>query len=104
PLGLPVPTLKIASNTPLARRKPTWIDFDSGVLVGGAIGDDGSARGGDGGGNGGGGSGAADAPSPDEVADRLFDLCLDVASGRRRARNEINGNREIAIWKDGVTL
>lgn len=85
PLGLPIPTVKIASNTPLAARKPSWIDFDAGVLVGDA----------DGGGAG---------ESPDAVADRLFDFCLDVASGVREARNEINGNREIAIWKDGVTL
>lgn len=80
PLGLPIPTVKIASNSALAQRKPSWIDFDAGVLA-----EDGG-------------------PPPDEVADRLFDLCLDVASGAKLARNEINGNREIAIWKDGVTL
>ena len=94
PLGLPIPTVKIASNTPLSRRKPSWIDFDAGVLVGGGAGD--GRAGGDGGG---------DPPeSPDAVADRLFDYCLDVASGTERTRNEVNGNREIAIWKDGVTL
>ena len=30
-------------------------------------------------------------------------LIVDVASGRA-ARNEVNDEREIAIWKDGVTL
>jgi altronate hydrolase len=79
PLGLPIPTLKIASNTSLFERKPSWIDFNAGVLA----------------------EGDAD---PDIVADQLFDLCLDVASGKKQARNEINQNREIAIWKDGVTL
>jgi altronate hydrolase len=79
PLGLPVPTIKIASNTALAERKPRWIDFNAGVLADGTR-------------------------TPDEAADDLFDLCLDIASGVKQTRNEINGNREIAIWKDGVTL
>jgi altronate hydrolase len=79
PMGFPIPTLKIASNSDLAGRKPGWIDFDAGRLL-------------------------ADDADPDAMADELFDLVLDVASGRRQARNEINGNREIAIWKDGVTL
>ncbi len=79
PMGFPVPTLKIASNSELAARKPGWIDFDAGQLL-------------------------ADDADPDVAADALFDLVLDVASGRRLARNEVNGNREIAIWKDGVTL
>jgi altronate hydrolase len=34
----------------------------------------------------------------------LWQLVLDVASGRKQAKNEANGFREIAIWKDGVTL
>ena len=79
PMGFPVPTVKIASNTDLATRKPGWIDFDAGRLL-------------------------ADDAEAGAVADELFDLVLDVASGRRRTRNEVNGNREIAIWKDGVTL
>lgn len=29
PLGAPVPTLKISTNSQLARRKSHWIDFDS---------------------------------------------------------------------------
>jgi altronate hydrolase len=37
PLGFPAPTLKIASNSALAARKPGWIDFDAGR---GAIGPD----------------------------------------------------------------
>jgi altronate hydrolase len=77
PLGFPVPTLKIASNSQLASRKPGWIDFDAGVLLSGA--------------------------NLDSVANRLFDLVLATASGRP-ARNEINDEREIAIWKQGVTL
>jgi altronate hydrolase len=77
PLGFPVPTLKIASNSALAERKPRWIDFDAGELLSGA--------------------------APRELEERLLELVLETASGRR-ARNESNDEREIAIWKDGVTL
>lgn len=77
PLGGPVPTLKIASNSDLAARKPGWIDFDAGRVIGGLP------------------LGAA--------ADELLDLVLAIASGAR-ARNETNGFHEIAIFKDGVTL
>jgi altronate hydrolase len=73
PLGAPVPTIKIASNTALAVRKPAWIDFD---------GQAGSAGCGD---------------------EELFKLLLDTASGKQ-TKNEKNGYREIAIWKNGATL
>jgi altronate hydrolase len=79
PLGFPVPTLKISSNTEIAEKKPHWIDFNAGEFL------DGTA-------------------SLDSLADRLFELILDVASGRKQSRNEENGYREIAIWKEGVTL
>jgi altronate hydrolase len=79
PLGFPVPTIKISSNSEIAARKPHWIDFNAGVLI------DGTA-------------------ALREVADDLFAYVLDVASGRRRTNNEHHGYREIAIWKDGVTL
>ena len=78
PLGAPVPTLKIASNSSLAERKPAWIDFDAGRLLTGV--------------------------KMDELAVELRALVLRVASGEAQARNEVNGYREIAIWKDGVTL
>ena len=79
PLGFPVPTLKIASNSELAAKKPHWIDFDAGRLLS---------------------AGATFA----EQSEQLFALILDVASGRVLASNERNDNREIAIWKAGVTL
>lgn len=79
PLGVPVPTLKIASNHSLAERKPGWIDFDAGQLLDPSV-------------------------DPDRVTDDLMNLILDVASGRKLARNEVNGFREITIWKQGVTL
>ncbi|HKO15065.1 MAG TPA: altronate dehydratase family protein [Gemmatimonadaceae bacterium] len=79
PLGFPVPTVKVSSNSEIARRKPHWIDFDCGPLL------DGSA-------------------TMDQLADELFALVLEVASGRSLANNEQHGYREIAIWKEGVTL
>jgi altronate hydrolase len=79
PMGFPVPTLKISTNTPLAQRKSGWIDFNAGLFA------DGSA-------------------TMDALADDLFHLVLDVASGRVRTKTERNGFREISIWKDGVTL
>ena len=79
PMGFPAPTVKIATNTPLAERKKNWIDWNAGPVA------DGTA-------------------SLDELADGLFDLIVDIASGRKRTQSETNGYREIAIWKDGVTL
>ncbi|NIM51758.1 MAG: altronate dehydratase [Gemmatimonadales bacterium] len=79
PLGSPVPTIKISSNTALYERKPSWIDFNAGFLQ------DGSAK-------------------MEELAADLFDLLIDVASGRRQTKNEHNDYRDIAIWKTGVTL
>ncbi|HCX31674.1 MAG TPA: hypothetical protein DHU55_18175, partial [Blastocatellia bacterium] len=36
--------------------------------------------------------------------DELLDFILRVASGEVRAKNELNGFREITIFKTGVTL
>jgi altronate hydrolase len=77
PLGFPAPTLKISSNSTLAQNKPHWIDFDAGRLISTA--------------------------DPDALSDELLQLILATASGQP-ARNELNDQREIAIWKDGVTL
>ena len=79
PLGFPVPTIKISSNSEIAAKKPHWIDFNAGAML------DGTA-------------------TLDSLADDLFALILDVASGRSLARNEEHDYREIAIWKEGVTL
>ncbi|WP_137862122.1 MULTISPECIES: altronate dehydratase family protein [unclassified Sphingomonas] len=76
PLGFPVPTIKIASNSDLAARKPGWIDFDAGQVL-----DQGM----------------------DAAAGALLETIAAIASGRETAA-ERNGEREIAIWKRGVTL
>lgn len=79
PLGFPVPTLKVSSNTAIAEKKPRWIDFNAGTAVDGTS-------------------------TLEALEDELFQYVLDVASGRRRTHNETQDYREIAIWKDGVTL
>jgi altronate hydrolase len=77
PLGFPAPTIKISSNSALAAAKPRWIDFDAGPLVSGA--------------------------SMDELAQGLLELVIATASGRATCA-ERNGEREVALWKTGVTL
>jgi altronate hydrolase len=79
PLGFPVPTIKVSSNSEIAAKKPHWIDFNAGGVL------DGSA-------------------TMAQLEDDLFAMVLAVASGERLANNEKNEYREIAIWKDGVTL
>lgn len=78
PLGGPVPTLKVASNSELATRKKRWIDFDAGRLLTGE--------------------------TMDRLAKDLLLEIVEIASGRRSCRNEEMGSRQIAIFKDGVTL
>ena len=77
PFGTVVPTLKISTNTRLQQEKNTWIDFDAGKILAGT--------------------------PPEELADELFDLVLRICSGQK-AKNEIYGYQEIAIFKNGVTL
>lgn len=69
PLGAPVPTVKIATNSSLAARKKSWIDFDAQL----------------------------------QNENDLFALILETANGKE-TKNEQHGFREIAIFKDGVTL
>lgn len=78
PFGAPAPTMKIATNTPLAMKKAGWIDFNAGVAADGAR-------------------------TLDEAARDLMQAVLDTASGKQ-TRTEEKGFREIAIFKGGVTL
>lgn len=76
PLGFPVPTVKVSSNSRLAEEKGGWIDFDAGQML----------------------SGDASA-----IADNFADRLLAIASGEQTAA-ERSGQRVIALWKRGVTL
>ena len=78
PFGAPAPTMKIATNTPLATKKQGWIDFNAGVVADGKR-------------------------TLDEAGADLLALVLEVASGKQ-TKTEQKGYREISIFKDGVVL
>jgi altronate hydrolase len=78
PFGAPVPTIKISSNTALYNKKPGWIDFDAGPLAFGA--------------------------DIDKMANNLFSFVLELANGNILTKTEQNEIRDIAIFKNGVTL
>ncbi len=77
PLGTAVPTVKVATNSDLFRRKPHWMDFNAGELLAGT--------------------------SMEEMTGNFFAYVLEIASGRPTNTEEM-GFREIAIFKNGVTL
>ena len=77
PFGTCVPTVKIATNTALAQKKAGWIDFNAGTLLGG--------------------------DSMDALAEKLLRQVLAIASGEA-TKNELLNDRQIALFKNGVTL
>ena len=77
PYGGFVPTVKLATNSELAQKKPHWIDFDAGKLIHGT--------------------------EMPELLENFVDMIVDIANGRQ-TKNEINDFRELAIFKSGVTL
>jgi altronate hydrolase len=77
PYGGFVPTVKLATNTPLAEKKPHWIDFNAGRLIEGM--------------------------SMDALLEDFVDSIVAIASGQP-TNNEKNDFRELAIFKSGVTL
>ncbi len=77
PLGTAVPTIKIATNSDLYRRKSNWMDFNAGTLIAGN--------------------------AMPKLAEELWEHVIEVASGRE-TKAEVMGFREIAIFKTGVTL
>lgn len=76
PYGGFVPTIKLATNTTLANKKPTWIDFNAGQLV--------------------------DGISMKDLLAQFIDLIVAVADGKESC-NELNEFKELAIFKSGVT-
>ncbi|WP_392561151.1 altronate dehydratase family protein [Orbus sturtevantii] len=76
PYGGFVPTVKLATNTTLAQKKPTWIDFNAGQLVNGVC--------------------------MHELLKQFIDLIVDIANGKPSC-NERNEFKELAIFKNGVT-
>ena len=77
PFGTFVPTMKVSTNSGLAKRKPTWIDFNAGRLV--------------------------EDQSMEQVLKEFIDYVLSVANGEL-VNSEKSGIHEISIFKNGVTL
>ena len=77
PFASPVPTVKISSNSKLAGHKENWIDFNAGRMV--------------------------EDMTKEELAQKLFEYVLEVASGRK-VKAEEAGFHDMAIFKQGVTL
>ena len=76
PFGGFVPTIKIATNSELAKNKSNWIDFNAGAVLESDF---------------------------DTQLEKLIDLIVDTANGKP-TKNELNHTKEIAIFKTGVTL
>ncbi len=80
PTGNPVaPVVKISTNSQLAARMGDIIDFDAGGIVTG------------------------ESTIPD-CADKLLELCIQVASGERLTKAEEFGQYDFIPWKRGVSL
>ena len=77
PFGTFVPTMKISTNSNLYNNKHNWIDFNAGELVEGT--------------------------DMKDLVPKFVDKIIAVANGEH-TRNEENDYREIAIFKNGVTL
>ena len=77
PLGAPVPTVKISSNSSLYKRKSNWIDFNAGELINNR--------------------------DFENITEEILNLVIEVASGKK-TKNEINSYRDISIFKDGVIM
>ena len=77
PFATFVPTLKVSTNSRLAKSKPHWIDFNAGTLIEGE--------------------------SMDDLLRRFTAEVMKTASGQL-TKSEHRGFAEIAIFKNGVTL
>lgn len=72
PFSSPVPTIKISSNSTLATKKHSWIDFDAGILL-------------------------ADIPM-NELSNIFFNFVIKIASGQK-VKSEEAGYHNMAIFK-----
>ncbi len=77
PFGSPVPTVKISSNSALAGKKSSWIDFDAGRLLSGT--------------------------DMEVLSRQFYEYIIGVANGEE-TQNEKHNIQELAIFKRGVTL
>ena len=78
PFACPVPTMKISTNSLLAKKKSVWIDFDCGRML-------------------------SEEATREELGLELYDRVLALANGEY-VKSEKAGYADLAIWKQGVTL
>lgn len=78
PFASAVPTVKVSSNSQLAGKKSGWIDFDAGRLL-------------------------QDGMTLPELGMEFYEYVLAVANGKK-VKSEEEGYRDLAIFKQGVTL
>lgn len=80
PTGNPItPTIKISSNSVLARKMSDIIDYDSGKIISGDA-------------------------SLEQAAAELLEKCIAIASGTEKCKAEILGQEDFIPWKRGVSL
>jgi altronate hydrolase len=73
------PVLKVATNTQMATRMTDIIDIDTGSIITGTS-------------------------TIEQVANDMMEAVIDVASGRRHTKAELNGQYDFIPWKRGISL
>ena len=73
------PVLKVATNTQMATRMADIIDIDAGSIITGDS-------------------------TIQQVANDMLEMVIDVASGRRHTKAELNGQYDFIPWKRGISL
>jgi altronate hydrolase len=73
------PVLKVATNTQMATRMADIIDIDTGSIITGTS-------------------------TIEQVANDMMEAVIDVASGRRHTKAELNGQYDFIPWKRGISL
>lgn len=81
PCGFAGPTFRISSNTNLAKKKTSWIDFDAGKMLN-----------------------ITSEYEQNMLDKELYSMILSTVNGEYATRNEINGYYQMGILRDGVTL
>jgi altronate hydrolase len=71
--------IKVSTNTTMAERMSDIIDFDAGPIVRGES-------------------------TIKESGEKLLEMAIEVASGERQTKAELNNQRDFIPWKRGVSL
>ncbi|HEX8713230.1 MAG TPA: altronate dehydratase, partial [Terracidiphilus sp.] len=80
PTGNPIaPVIKVSTNSSTGTRMSDIIDFDAGIIVTGGA-------------------------TVKDCGEQLFEMAIDVASGKRHTKAEMRGQIDFIPWKRGVSL